>query len=590
MMLSNLLSGKRSQTQSRTRNRPWLTAGVCLAAVGLVAGCTSKHYAKRADDETYRIIAKKEAAIFGRTNEFTIDTKYSGIDPYELKAQQIISERLEAGDKLLTLPDALEIAAQNSRDYQLQKERLYLTSLTLTGNRYNFGPQFLAQSTGTLGRDSAADTSGRVASTAEGTQLLRTGGRLTATLANGLFKYFTGAPQKEAVTVVSLEFVQPLLRGAWAKVAAENLTQAERNVVYELRTYNQFQKSFAVNIVSSYYRILREKDTVRNQYSNYLRLKVSMERTVALAAAPGRLTPTPTQADLARQSELQARRNYISAVKRYQDVVNDFKITLGLPVGLELKFDDKALDDIRAIGLTPLNFDQVAGYQFAVTNQLEMLNSIDQFEDTQRKIRVAASGLKPGLNFFARADLDSEGNIDYSKFDIDKVRVSTGLNLDLPIDRLLERNVYRTALVNFEARIRTLSLELDDLRRDISEGLRNLDQLARSYEIQKMELQLADRRVEREEMLLEAGRSQIRDLIESQDARIRSQNGVTQTLVDYHIARMNLLLRIGLMKTDIDRFWVADQQLPGHIATAPLSPAVLAAPESMITPDQLFGN
>jgi len=588
-MMYKSLSGKQSAGSSRTGNRLWLGLSFSLLGVLALAGCSSKQYAKRADKEAYRIIAQKEAAIFGRTNAFNIETKYSAIDPYELKAQQIISERLETGDKLLTLPDALEVAVQNSRDYQLNKERLYLTALTLTGSRYGFGPQFLAKSDGTVTRDSGADVSGSVDSTLQAEQLLRTGGRLTATLANGLFKYFTGAPQKEAISVVSMDFVQPLLRGAWAKVAAENLTQAERNVVYELRSYNHFQKTFAVNIVSSYYRILREKDTVRNQYSNYLRLKASAERSAALAK--DRLSPT--QADQARQSELQARRNYISAVKRYQDVVNDFKITLGLPVGLELKFDDKALDDIRETGLIPLQFDQVVGYHVAVTNQLEVLNAIDQFEDTQRKIRVAASGLKPGLNFFARADLNSEGPIDYAKFNIDKVRVETGLNLDLPIDRLLERNTYRTALVNFEARIRTLSLELDDLRRDISEALRNLDQLSQSYEVQKVELRLAERRVEREELLLQAGRSQIRDLLEAQDARIRSQNGVTQTLVDYHIARLNLLLRIGVLKTDEDRFWIAEQPLPGQADQAVVpttTPAASSITEPLITPDQLFGN
>lgn len=573
-------------TAKATKRWGWTGVAVCLLA-GIWGGCTSKQYAKKADKEAYRIIAQKQAAIFGHTNEFTIDTKYSATDPYELKAQQIISERLESGDKLLTLQDALDVAVQNSREYQLEKERLYLTALTLSDRRYGFGPQFLAKSDGTLTRDTKADVSGAVDSKVQADQLLHSGGRLTAALANGLFRYFTGAPQKEAISVVSLDFVQPLLRGAWAKVAAENLTQAERNMVYEVRSYSQFQRSFAVGIVSSYYRILREKDTVRNQYSNYLRLKASAERSAALAK--DRLSPT--QADQARQSELQAKRAYISAVKRYQDVVNDFKITLGIPVGVELKFDDAALDDIRKTGLIPLQFDQTVGYQIAVTNQLEVLNSIDAFEDTQRKIRVAASALKPGLNFFAKADLQSNGKIDYTKFNIDNVRVETGLNLDLPIDRLLERNAYRTALVNFESRIRTLSLELDDLRRDISEGLRNLDQLRRSYELQQYELKLADRRVEREELLLQAGRSQIRDLLEAQDARIRSQNGVTQTLVDYHIARLNLLLRIGVLRSDKDRFWVAEHPLPGDADKMPVAaPEPANANDSLITPDQLFGN
>jgi outer membrane protein TolC len=565
--------------------RAVLFLGLGLAAV--LAGCSSRQYAKKADKEVYRIIAQKEMAIFGRTNVFTIDTKYNTTaDPYELKAQSIISERLEQGDRLLTLPDALQLAVERSRDYQLNKEQLYLTALTLTGERYEFGPKFFASSSVAANRTSSGDQYASVGSQVGASQFLRTGGRLGVALANDLLRYFTGSPRREAVSIASVNLVQPLLRGAGAKVAAENLTQAERNVVYQLRSFTQFQRTFAVGIVASYYRTLREKDTVRNQYSNYLRLKASAERSAAMAV--DRLSPT--QADQARQSELQARRSYIAAVKRYQDVVNDFKITLGIPIGVELKFDDKALDDIREAGMIPLHFEEVSGYRLAVTNQLDLLNIIDRFEDSQRKIRVFASALKPGLDLFANADLETTRPTDYTKFNIDNVRASAGVELDLPIDRLRQRNSYRAALVTFEREIRNLSLELDDLRRDISEGLRNISLLRETYRVQLVELALAERRVEREELLLKAGRSQIRDLLEAQDARVRAQNGVTQSLVDYHIARLNLLLRIGVLRSDFDKFWIADQPLPGEMAMQPEPANGEQKPDVLITPDQLFGN
>ncbi len=552
-----------------------------------MAGCSSRQYAKKADKEVYRIIAQKEAAIFGRTNEFTIDTKYKTTDdPYALKAETIISERLEKGDRLLTLPDAIQLAIERSRDYQLNKEQLYLTALSLTGERYEFGPKFFGSTTAAANRDSTGQRNGTLNSDLGASQALKTGGRLSAALANDLLRYFTGAPRREAVSVVSVDLVQPLLRGAGSKVAAESLTQADRNVVYQLRSFTQFQRSFAVGIVASYYRTLREKDTVRNQYSNYLRLKASAERSAAMAV--DRLSPT--QADQARQSELQARRSYIAAVKRYQDVVNDFKITLGIPIGVELKFDDKALDDIRNAGMIPLHFEETSGYNLAVTNQLELLNIIDRFEDSQRKLRVFASALKPGLNLFANADLESTRPTDYTKFNIDNVRASAGLQLDLPLDRLKQRNSYRAALVTFEREIRNLSLELDDLRRDISEGLRNLALLRETYEVQQVELTLSERRVEREELLLKAGRSQIRDLLDAQDARVRALNGVTQNLVDYHIARLNLLLRIGVLKSDFEKFWIADQPLPGQMAMKTEPADAEKKPDTLITPDQLFGN
>jgi outer membrane protein TolC len=561
--------------------------GLGLAAV--LAGCSSRHYAKQADKEVYRIIAQKEAAIFGVTNEFTIDTQYkTTADPYALKAESIISERLEKGDRLLTLPDAIQLAIERSRDYQLNKEQLYLTALTLTGERYEFGPKFFGSTTAAANREATTrEQNGTLNSQVGATQFLQTGGKLGVALANDLLRYFTGSPRREAVSVVSVNLVQPLLAGAGSKVATENLTQAERNVVYQLRSFTQFQRAFAVGIVSSYYRTLREKDTVRNQYSNYLRLKASSERSAALAV-DARLSGT--QADQARQSELQARRSYIGAVKNYQDVVNNFKLTLGIPVGVQLKFDDKALDDIRNAGMIPLHFEETSGYQLAVTNQLELLNVIDRFEDSQRKLRVFASALKPGLNLFANADLTSNQPTDYTHFNSDNLRASAGIQLDLPLDRLKQRNAYRAALVTFEREIRNLSLELDDLRRDINEGLRNIALLRETYELQKIELSLSERRVAREELLLKAGRSQIRDLLDAQDAQVRAQNGVTQNLVDYHIARLNLLLRIGALKSDFEKFWIAEQPLPGQMAmqTEPADDG--KKPDTLITPDQLFGN
>ena len=58
-------------------------------------------------------------------------------------------------------------------------------------------------------------------------------------------------------------------------------------------------------------------------------------------------------------------------------------------------------------------------YQLAVERQLQILNAIDQFEDKKRKIRVAADGLRPGLDFSAGASIESERPTDYTKFDPD---------------------------------------------------------------------------------------------------------------------------------------------------------------------------
>ncbi|MEW6304140.1 MAG: TolC family protein [Verrucomicrobiota bacterium] len=555
-----------------------------MPAALVLAGCSASHHRKRADKEVYGVLQQKEGQLFGKTNAFSIDTRYSSRKPDDIKPPEIIEERAGEGVMTITLDDALKMAYDNNRQYQLRKETLYLTALTLTEARYVFSPQFSAGTTVSGTRETDGDKRGQVNSAVGVDQFLKTGGRLGVTLANDLLRYFTGSPRREAVSLISMNLVQPLLRGAWADVAAESLTQAERDVIYEIRSFTQFQRSFAVDIVSTYFRLLRDKDTVRNQYSNYRSTVLSSERSQALAK--DRLPAV--QADQARQSELRAKRNYLTAVKRYQDNLDNFKITLGLPISTRVFLDDTVLADLKEIGLLPVELTDETGYRITLEHQLDLLNEIDRFEDQKRKIKVASNQLKTQLNFFANGSLESNGPTDYTTFDPGNISADVGLELDLPVNRLVQRNRYRDALIRFERQIRTFSLALDDARENVSEGLRTLKLSRQSYEIERNALELANRRVESAELLVKAGRTPIRDLLEAQDAQIASQNAVTQALVDYHVARLNLLRDLGTLRVDVDKFWLAEQPLPQPRSGTPQPAAEPTLLEEVIPPDKLF--
>ena len=113
-------------------------------------------------------------------------------------------------------------------------------------------------------------------------KLFQTGASVTATLANDLVLYFDGKPK---VPDLTLKLTQPLLRGAGAEIAAEVLTQAERDVVYAVRDYSHYQKTFAIETVGEYFRVLQDKDAVRNSYNNYLNLQKARDRAEAMAEA-----------------------------------------------------------------------------------------------------------------------------------------------------------------------------------------------------------------------------------------------------------------------------------------------------------------
>ena len=124
--------------------------------------CSTSHYRRSADKEVYRIIGEKEGRALGHTNQFSIDTKYSKRNPDDIKQGEILEDRLR-GEKLKpTLSETLSLAVENSRSFQLQKENLYLSALTLTRDRYDFQPHFFANVAGSLFRDPNGDRGGAI--------------------------------------------------------------------------------------------------------------------------------------------------------------------------------------------------------------------------------------------------------------------------------------------------------------------------------------------------------------------------------------------------------------------------------------------
>jgi hypothetical protein len=104
---------------------------------------------------------------------------------------------------------------------------LYLTALSLTGSRYAFSPQFFANSTATAGRESDGDQFGSVNSQAGVSQFLKSGGQLSASLANDILRYYTGDPRRSLISILTVNLSQPLLRGFGRNnPLVENLTQA----------------------------------------------------------------------------------------------------------------------------------------------------------------------------------------------------------------------------------------------------------------------------------------------------------------------------------------------------------------------------
>src|SRR5262249_16606481 len=139
-------------------------------------------------------------------------------------------------------------------------------------------------------------------------------------------------------------FTRPLLRNNGFKQETENLTQAERDLLYEVRAFTRSRKTFSVDVASAYYGVLGNRDAARHSFLNFQSSHRAGDRTRSLAAE-GRTTQT----DLGRieQQELSAETAWIAAVRTYQRALDDFKIRLGIPVASKVVLDDHELESLK---------------------------------------------------------------------------------------------------------------------------------------------------------------------------------------------------------------------------------------------------
>ena len=556
-----------------------------LVALGVLGCKNAAEHHEAADEEVYDILNLRHQQLFGAEAAFAVETPYSKRAPGEIPSVEIILNRFSDGTNLLTLPKALEMAVNHSRDYQLQRETLYLSALSLTGERHKFALK-PSKANLDLSRNRSSSNINTTESDATLTlsKALKTGGTLTATLANDLTLFFNGGGPK--IPDITLALTQPLLKDAGAKFAEELLTQSERDLVYSIRTFSRYQKTFLVDRIAEYLQLLQKKDEVRVQYQLYLnRIRFREEQELRLQ---GELI-SQFELDQALRQEYSSKVSYINAIESYQALLDDFKKQLNLPLGETVVLDDSELGNLKQFGLRPVPLNDKYGFQLALTNRLDILNDIDQFEDKKRKVEVAANDLLPSLAVVADYSLKDQF-YNRNSFDFGDYSGKIGLSLDLPLDKHTERNAYRKSRITFEQQLRSLMKTLDDLRDEIRTNVRTLSQNQQTYTINQKALIVAMREEEKARLDMLAGeRVSPRDILEAQTAVAKAQNDVTKSLINFHTQRLKLLNNAGILNTGLNEFWVKPQPVPGVAPGVPLPPGA-GQDVPVLPPAQILGN
>ncbi len=510
----------------------------------LAGGCSTEYYKTDADKEVQKILDDKWEEDFGSQANYRISDEEPSEEDIQIKPAAEVSGRL-------TLAETVALATAHSRNYQTQKESLYLSALDLTLARHAFAPQLFGMFGGDYTK-TASDESVNASGNLGLNQALADGAQIGVQVATNWLQYLTGDPRTSLGSVLTATVSQPLLRGAGRKIVQENLTQAERNTLYQIRTFNRFRKEFVVQIVSQYFNVLETLDRVENEKSNYERLVLAHEQTKMLAESGRR---PPLEADQAEQDKLSAWDSYIAAQESYKQQLDSYKITLGLPTEADIELDPNELTRLDPNEIIEPEYDIDKLVQTALSHRLDLANSRDQVDDAERKVMVAADNLGMELNLVGSANVSTPDRERPARFQFQNGTYSVGLEGDLNLDRKAERNAYRESLITLSRRQRTYSEDHDRVIYDVRQTYRDLREAAAQYQIRQMSLNLAEQRVESTAMLLQAGRAITRDLLEAQRSLLQAQNSRTSALVSYTVANLEFYRDLGILEVRPDGLW-----------------------------------
>ena len=589
----------------------------------LFSGCTAKYHRTKADKTALSIIKDAQEDVLGKSDDLSIERPSDILRRRLLTEQELATygnaslgtdtlEKIKhwpekkypaavtSTDKEIEIPlekkpllinffQALKIAAQNSPEYQTQKETLFKAALTLDLNRndYSFIADASGDSTYSLDKSSGTDVKGMENSGSLGiSKTFKYGAKLAANLSVDLVKLLT-APKDSSFGILGDASISiPLLRGSKSYIYAESLTQAERNVVYAVYDFERYKKTFTVNIASNYLNVLKQIDQMENSEQNYKNNISSARRTRRLADA-GRLTEI--EVDQAVQTELTARNNWISARELYKNRLDSFKQLLGLPPDSFIEIDRSDLENLLAyvakiVSKTdiqniseasgkippanapielkepdgsnrgPMELDEADAIMLGLKNRLDLKVSEGKIYDAQRNVIIKADALGAELNLLGKGQageprsLADAGKKDDAKIQPDLGIYSAVLSFDLPVERSAERKAYRESYISLESAVRDFQNLEDDIKLSIRQSLRAMSEARESLKIQKLAVSVAEKRVDSTGKFFEAGRSELRDVLEANESLLTAKNSFTSAVIDYRVAELEFQRNAGLLE------------------------------------------
>ena len=482
------------------------------------------------------------------------------VDSFEFEAIstdniEAVVARLEAlqlensESRIMTLAEALEWSTRNGREYQYAEESYVIECLQLLMERHLWGPRFF--DTVSFDVDGEGNTglyrsSMNIVNEFTVTQRLPYGGEVSAQYLASFAKNLHDSIGDGSLDTISsgtiiLGAEIPLLRNA-GPIAQENLIQAERDLTYAARAFEDFRRRYFFEIVTDYLDLLVQRQAIVNgQMSVELSQKVA-GRQQALYEA-GRVNFSA--ASLAENQALQEQSQQAKRWEAYRLGIDLFKVKINWPVEDNLRIQHVAY------AIQPPDVEMAGSIAMGLARRLDLQTLRDQVVDRERQLRNARNQLLPDLGIVGSvaipSELDEDGNSSFVP-EFEDTDFNVGINLGIPLDREIEKLQVREVQVLLERERLQLSQEFDTAAVEIRTSIRDINANIFDLNIQKKNVEIAAMAIEFNKADPDRVRvldqlQAIRDLQRAADGRARAFRNLQVSILEYLLTSGQL--RIG---------------------------------------------
>lgn len=489
------------------------------------------------------------------------------------------------GGRLLTLSDAFQVSQVSAREYLDAEEEYVLASIRLLIERHRWGPRFFDDLS--VGVDNTPAFTGgnytsalNVINTLRATQRLPYGGEIEAraiTRATEQLREVVGVSYTQSTQVV-LGANVPLLRGA-GLIAQEDLIQAERNVVYAARTFENFRRAFLVTIARDYFELVRQQEGIKNQQVRLVSVRQN-ERYVAAQVEAGRRRAFERRN--VEQNVLRSETDLVNARERFLLALDRFKLRLGLPVS-----DRVALEPV-AIAFPEPDVTPEQAVDIAMRYRLDLQNRRDQLRDAERVVANSRNQLLPDLNLRGDVSLNTPRDVSVGGvgLEFDHTVYNASATLSLPLDREIERLNLRASIISLQRQSRELSRFEDDIALTVRSSVREVDRARFALELQNQSVRINELRLE--ELKLKIDETDPQQRLDAENELLDSRNARDSADRDLRVAILNYLTSTGMMRIAPDgRFQPLEGMNLRGEGVAPM-PDDSATPAPAPEPDNLL--